>query len=45
MGKRTTAIEPFPDDVRYLVADLDAHGWKDDVEIYVVGLADSPKLV
>lgn len=44
MGKRTIAIEPFSDNLRYLIANLEINGWVDDVEVYPVGVADKPGL-
>ncbi|MBI4964995.1 MAG: FkbM family methyltransferase [Desulfomonile tiedjei] len=43
-GKHTIAIEPFPDNVRYLMGNLEANGWTDGVEIYPVGVSDRPGL-
>jgi FkbM family methyltransferase len=44
MGKHTIAVEPLPDNLRYLMANLAANGWNDDVEVYPVGLGDRPTL-
>ncbi len=43
-GKHTIAIEPIPENVRYLMANLEANDWAEDVEVYPVGVVDSPRL-
>ncbi|MEW5802916.1 MAG: FkbM family methyltransferase [bacterium] len=43
LGKYTLAIEPLPQNLDYLYANLDANGWH-DVEVYPVGLAYQPGL-
>ena len=40
-GKRVIAIEPLPQNLNYLYANLEANSW-DDVEVFPVGLSDSP---
>lgn len=42
-GKHTLAIEPLPQNLDYLYANLDANGWP-DVEVYSLGLAERPGL-
>lgn len=42
MKKRVIAVEPLPDNLRYLYANLHENGWIDGVEIYPVGLAEKP---
>ena len=44
MGKRTIAIEPLESNLRYLYANIEMNGWSDLVEVFPVGLSDSPKL-
>lgn len=45
IGKYTVAIEPLPDNLRYLYANLQQiNGWTEGIEIYPVSLADKPGL-
>jgi len=41
MQKPAVAVEPFPNNVRYRCANLEANGWTSGVEVHPVGLAES----
>ncbi|MFH1118148.1 MAG: FkbM family methyltransferase [Pseudomonadota bacterium] len=44
MEKYTIAVEPLPDNLRYLYGNLVVNGWTDCVEVFPLGIADAPGL-
>lgn len=43
-GRKVVAVEPVPENLRYLCANLRVNGWADEVEVFPVGLAAAPGL-
>lgn len=41
LGKHAIAVEPLPDNLQYLFANLEANGWN-DVEVWPLALAERP---